>query len=148
MATRPAAFDLRGAAPTDGDTAVSGGGQRRHGSELKSPNPIREKGQKKGKWRGREQVGVLVRTLTTRERRQRGMAPASLEAWRQCAMATVEGKNISRKSPRPLSNQTANWSLTAFSNLFEVPGPFYKLQKNSSRPQLTFRCPTKIGEVK
>ena len=67
----------------DGDTAVSGSGQRRHGSELKSPNPIREKGQKKGKWRGREQVGVLVRTLTTRERRQRGMAPASLEAWHQ-----------------------------------------------------------------
>ena len=30
-----------------------------------------------------KQVGVLVRTLTTRERRQRDMAPASLEAWRQ-----------------------------------------------------------------
>ena len=82
-------LDPRGAAPgSDGKRS-----ERRRKGELgeRREEEAREQvsGEKETGGEG-EQVDDLTRVLDHRERGQRGMAPASLEAWRQCAMATVE----------------------------------------------------------
>ena len=76
MATRPAAFDLRGAAPTDGDTAVNGGGRRRsrkRAPSLSDPGSKGEKGREAGE-------GAVASTVwppySPEPRRQSTVSPA------------------------------------------------------------------------